>query len=434
MERLTPLSYAFLAAEDVDPSACLVIGSMAVLDGPAPSVEMVRELVAARLPSVPRYNQRVEPDRFGLRAPVWRDAPDLDLARHVTARTVPAPGGRAEVAALIAERMAERMDRDRPLWDITVCDGLPDGRWGLLSRVHHTLADGISGTGLYRVVFDSDAPESEPPPTPAGTAPGVTRRGLTATARGALALGTALWPVTREGLLGPLDGRRRYAWAEVGIAETAPVRRELGVTLNDLVLSAVAGGLRELLLDRGRQPDPHALRTLLPVSSRAPGTAGLPGNQVTLMLSMLPVEVDDPVERVLRVHERVAELRRSHEPEAGVALQTLAGLVPFPLLSRGLRWSLRLPQQQISTVTTNVPGPRTPLTCLGRPVRQLLPVVPIADRVRLGFAVLSYTDRLTFGISADAASTPDVDELAAKVASAWQSLLDARPAHARTGS
>jgi WS/DGAT/MGAT family acyltransferase len=426
MERLTPLSYAFLAAEDVDSTACLAIGSLAVLDGPAPHLDELRTVVASRLPTVPRYTQRVVPGRFGLRAPSWHAAPDLDIREHVTLRRVPAPGGREEVASLVAEVMAERMDRDRPLWDVALCDGLADGRWGVLSRVHHTLADGVSGTGLYRVVFDSEAGADAPPPTPPGTAPGVTGvtgRSLVAAARGALALGTALLPVTGEGLLGPLDGTRRYAWTEVGIAETAVVRRELGVTVNDLVLSAISGGLRELLLERGRQPDAHALRSLLPVSSRAPGTAGLPGNQVTLMLSMLPVELDDPVERVLQVHERVAGLRRAHEPEAGVVLQALAGLLPFPVLDRGLRWGLRLPQQQVSTVTTNVPGPRTPLTCLGRPVRQLLPVVPIADRVRLGFAILSYCDRLTFGITADGASTPDVDLLASKVAEAWGSVL-----------
>lgn len=423
MERLSPLSYAFLAAEDVDPTACLVIGSLAVLDGPAPRVEDLRELIASRLPTVSRYQQRVVPGRFGLRAPSWQATAGLDLRRHVVVRRVPAPGGRAEVAGLIADSMAERMERDRPLWDVTLCEGLADGRWGLLSRVHHTLADGVSGTGLYRVVFDSEAPADEPPPTPPGTAPGVTGRSLVAAARGVVELGAAMLPVTREGLLGPLDGTRRYAWTEVDIAETAVVRRELGVTVNDLVLGAISGGLRELLLERGRQPDAHALRTLLPVSSRAPGTAGVPGNQVTLMLSMLPVEIDDPVERVLQVHERVAGLRRAHEPEAGVALQALAGLLPFPVLDLGLRWGLRVPQQQVSTVTTNVPGPRTPLTCLGRPVRQLLPVVPIADRVRLGFAVLSYCDHLVFGITADGTSTPDVEVLAAKVAEAWRSVL-----------
>jgi diacylglycerol O-acyltransferase len=427
MERLSPLSYAFLAAEDIDPAACLVIGSMAVLDGPAPSVDEVRELVAARLPSVPRYRQRVVRSRFDLRAPAWVEAPGPDLAQHVMARAVPTPGGRAEVAELIAKAMAQRMDRTRPLWDISVCEGLADGQWGLLSRVHHTLADGVSGTGLYRMVFDSDGPAFEPPQTPSGAAPGVARQGVATTAlaaaRGTLALGAAVRPVSRAGLLGSLAGDRRYAWTEVSISASAGVRHDLGVTVNDLVLASVAGGLRELLLDRGRQPDPQSLRSLLPVSSRLPGTADLPGNQVTLMLSLLPVEVDDPVERVREAHERVARLRGAHEPEAGMALQAAATLLPFPVLRWFLRSALRLPQQQVATVTTNVPGPRAPMTCLGRHVRQLLPVVPIADRVRLGFAVLSYVDTLTFGITADAASTPDVEALAAGIGASWRAVV-----------
>lgn len=431
MERLSPLSYAFLAAEDADPAACLVIGSMAVIDGPMPSVEEVRDLVAERLPSVPRYTQRLEPSRFDLRAPGWVDVPDIDLSQHVTALAVPAPAGRTELAALTAELLSQRMDRSRPLWDITLCDGLPEGRWGLVMRVHHTLADGISGTGLYHVVFDSDGARDEPPPAPPRAAPGVTRQGLlrtvTSTARGALALGTAMWPTSSAGLLGPLDGNRRYAWVEVDIPSTTAVRHQLGVSLNDLVLAAIAGGLRELLLERGRQPDPHALRSLLPVSSRAPGTSGSPDNQVTLMLSLLPVEVADPLERVAAVHERVVALRASHEPEAGVAMQSLAGLLPFPLVKWGLRSIFSLPQQQVSTVTTNVPGPRSPLSCLGRPVRQLLPVVPIAERVQLGFAVLSYVDNLTFGITADAASSPDVEALADHIGASWEAVLDAAP-------
>jgi diacylglycerol O-acyltransferase len=427
MERLSPLSYAFLAAEDVDPAACLVIGSMAVLDGPAPSVDEVRELVAARLPSVPRYRQRVVRARFDLRAPAWAEAPGPDLAQHVMRRAVPTPGGRAEVAELIAETMARRMDRTRPLWDVSVCEGLADGQWGLLSRVHHTLADGVSGTGLYRMVFDSDGPASEPPPTPPGAAPGVARQGVATTAlaavRGTVALGAAVRPVSRAGLVGSLAGDRRYAWTEVSISASAEVRHELGVTVNDLVLASVAGGLRELLLDRGRQPDPQSLRSLLPVSSRRPGTADRPGNQVTLMLSLLPVEVDDPVERVREAHERVARLRGVHEPEAGMALQAAATLLPFPVLRWVLRSALRLPQQQVATVTTNVPGPRAPMTCLGRHVRHLLPVVPIADRVRLGFAVLSYVDTLTFGITADAASTPDVEAIASGIGASWRAVV-----------
>lgn len=431
MDRLTPLAYAFLAAEDVDPSASLVIGCTAVLDGPAPPVDDVRAVVAARLPTIPRYRERVVSARFDLRVPHWEPAPDVDLSWHVTGVRAPAPGGRAELAALVASTMADRMDRDRPLWDVTVCDGLEGGRWALLLRVHHALADGISGVGLLRLVLDHAGGTDEPPPVPERAAPGVTRWGAAATvrasARGMVALGAALAPVSRQGLLGALDGGRRYAWTEVDIPGTATVRRELGVSLNDLVLAAVAGGLRTVLLERGKQPDRHALRTLLPVSSRSRDAAASPDNQVTLMLSMLPVEVEDPLERVLEVHRRVARLRASHEPEAGLTLQSAAGLVPFPLLRWGLRWGLRLPQVQVSTVMTNVPGPRVPLHALGRPVRQLLPVVPIADRVRLGFAVLGYVDTLALGITADAGSTPDVDRIAEAVAEAWRAVIDAGP-------
>ncbi len=432
MERLTPLSYAFLAAEDVDPAACLVIGSMAVLDGPAPAVEEVRDVVAARLPSVPRYRERLSPSLLGLRPPGWVEATDLDLTRHVRAAVVPPPGGPAELAELTADLMARRMDRRQPLWDVTVCEGLDHGRWGLLSRVHHALADGVSGAGLHRIVLDSEAPATEPPPTPPRAAPGLSPTGVVSTAiasvRGALTLGTALWPARGEGLLGHLDGQRCYAWTSMSIGASAPARHDLGVTLNDLVLAAITGGLREFLLHRGRQPDQHAVRSLLPVSSRRPGTADRPGNQVTLMLPELPVEVDDPVDRVRAVHQRVSGLRRSHEPEAGVALQAAAGLLPFPLLRWGVRWGLRFPQQQIVTVTTNVPGPRAPLTCVGRPVQELLPVVPIADRVRIGFAVMSYVDTLTVGITADASAAADIDVLAAGVGASWQAVLDARPA------
>ena len=240
-----------------------------------------------------------------------------------------------------------------------------------------------------------------------------------------MALGTAIRPVAGGSLLGPLDGRRRYAWTQLGIAESADVRHALGVTLNDLVVAAVAGGLRELLLDRGEQPDPLALRSLLPVSARAPGAASTPDNQVTLMLSLLPVEIDDPVARVHAVHERVAALRARHEPEAGLAVQSAAGLVPFPLLRWGMRWGMWLPQRSVSTVTTNVPGPREPLWCLGRRVEHLLPYVPIADRVRVGFAVLSYAGTLSVGITADASSTPDLDALADGVRASWRAVLDA---------
>ena len=130
----------------------MVIGSLGMLPGPAPALDDLRALVEERLP--PRYRQRVRRSLLGLRAPGWEDEADFDVRRHVRRVAVPAPGGRAELAELMGRTMSERMDRDHPLWDITLCEGLEGGRWGLICRIHHALADGVSGTALLRVVYD----------------------------------------------------------------------------------------------------------------------------------------------------------------------------------------------------------------------------------------------------------------------------------------
>ncbi|WP_296607119.1 wax ester/triacylglycerol synthase domain-containing protein, partial [Nocardioides sp.] len=161
MERLTPLADAFLEVEDVDPAVSLAIGSLAVLDGPPPSYDEFLALVDARLPLVPRYRQRLRPVPLDLAAPAWVADDDFDLRHHVLRAAVPGPGGPAEVAELVATLMAPRMDRSRPLWECWLCEGLPDGRWAVLSRVHHCLADGVSGTDLYRLFLDL-TPEGRP--------------------------------------------------------------------------------------------------------------------------------------------------------------------------------------------------------------------------------------------------------------------------------
>jgi diacylglycerol O-acyltransferase len=431
MTRLDPLSYAFLAAEDVDPTACLVIGSVAVLDGPPPSLDELRAVVGERLAAVPRYRQRIRPDVLGLRPPRWEEDPSFDVSQHVLAAAVPSPGGPAELGELVSHLMTLRMDRAHPLWEVWRCEGLPDDRWAVVSRVHHTLADGVSGTALHRVLFD---PEGQPrddatvPSAPAPSAvPRLGRSGLLDTAvaavRGSAALGGALLPVHGSSLLGRLVGHRRYAWTQVDLRSAAAARELLGVTVNDLVLAAAAGGLRELLLHRGQRPDRQALRSLVPVSAHLTADAG-PGNEVTLMLMALPVDVEDPVERVRAVHERIVALRRSGEPEAGLALQSLARRLPFPVVGWVVRQALRVPQRQVSTVTTNVPGPRRPMSCLGREVRELLPYVPIADRVRVGIAVLSYAGTLCFGLTGDAAAAADLDVLAEGIRRSWADVLD----------
>ncbi len=331
MDRLTPLADAFLEVEDVDPAVSLAIGSLAVFDGPAPSHDEFLAMIDARLPLVPRYRQRLRQVPFDLAAPAWVADEEFDLRNHVLRAAVPGPAGPREIAALIAASMSPRMDRSRPLWECWLWEGLPGGRWAVLSRVHHCLADGVSGTDLYRLFLDP-APNASPlvpetpPPAPPETDTAFAARGLgelvgyparvasavgrlartpvrsagtaVQAARGLLDLSGAARPVQPSSLLGPIGADRRFTWVEASMAEVHDVRRRCGATVNDVALAAVAGGFRRLLLGRGEEPTARMVRSLVPVSTRAKGSESVTDNQVSLLLPYLPVDVADPLERV----------------------------------------------------------------------------------------------------------------------------------------
>ena len=458
MDRLTPLSDAFLEAEREDSKASLAIGSFAVFAGPAPPFEEFVRAIEERLPLVPRYRQKLRTTPFGLAAPAWVDDPDFDVRWHIRNTALPAPGGPAEIGRLLSRVMTQRMDRSRPLWEYWFCEGLPGGRWGLLSKLHHSLADGVSGTDLYRLVLDpspeprphlADEWQPAPPqstmsftaqafwdaariPAAAVRAIGValeTPRRLALltvqTAKGLLAITGALRPVDSSSLTGRLGGSRRYAWTTVSLSDVRTVRRQFNVTVNDVALTVATGAFRHLLLSRGEEPTAHAVRSLVPVSTRQPGAESIADNRVTLMLPYLPVDLADPRDRLVAVRERVRALRAAGEPEAGNSITTAAEYGLFPPVAMGIRLGLRLPQHQIATVTTNVPGPRETLYGLGCELEEILPYVPIADRVRIGVAMFSYRDALTFGITADYDSVPDIEVLADGIAKSMVELVEA---------
>jgi hypothetical protein len=178
-------------------------------------------------------------------------------------------------------------------------------------------------------------------------------------------------------------------------------------------------------MSRGEEPDAHSLRSLVPVSTREPGAESIPDNRVSLMLPYLPVDVADPVERLRVVRERIRGLRAHHEPEAGGTLTAAAEIGPFLPVSWGIRLGLWLPQRQIATVTTNVPGPPMTLYALGREAQAMLPYVPIADRVRIGVAMFSYRGTLTFGLTGDYDTSADLPVLADGISSSMAELLAA---------
>jgi diacylglycerol O-acyltransferase len=424
MEHLSPLDAAFLEIEDADPHVSLAIASVAVVEGPAPSQDEFLALLRSKLPVLPRARQKLVRTPLDLRTPAWEDDDSFDLAYHVRRTALPAPGGDEELCALVARIMGQRLDRDRPLWEYWVVEGLAHGRWAVLAKVHHCMADGVSGTMLYDVMYgDAPAPD-EPAESTSGLLSLLSTvvRAPWSIAGGLLSLAWSLLPAAASSLSGRIGSPRLYRVVRASLPEVKEIAHAFGVTVNDVVLAAVARAYRAVLLERGERPSPHSVRTMVPVSVR---TDRRMDNQISVRLTFLPVEADSAVEALSAAHDRFTALKSGHEAEAGQAFVGLAKYEPFAPLAWSLRFGAVLPQRSIVTVTTNVPGPRKPLRVLGRRIVEILPYVPIAIRIRTGIAVLSYADRLSIGITADRDSTPDVDVLAAALLQAISDLVSA---------
>lgn len=456
-DRLGALDAEFLHIEDG--IGHMHIAGACIFDGEPPAFSELEDLMASKLHLIPRYRQRVREVPFELGRPVWADDPHFDLRYHLRHTALPAPGDDAALCRLMGRVMSQPLDRDRPLWETWLVEGLEGGRWVLLFKVHHCLVDGISGVGLLTVLLDL-TPESvlgdpvswEPSPEPtaaqkvlgawsglASDASGQVRRAVGALRRpadagrnvvGAL-LGTARLgrelvttpPLSIDGSIGP---HRAWAFASASFDDVRRIRKAFGGTVNDVVLTAVTAGYAELLRHRGEEVDDAVVRTMVPVSTRREGAEGVPDNRVSLMLYELPVAVTDHVERLGVVQASMSALKASHMAEVGEIVTTLGDLAPPMVIGPLSRWIVgvlrRVPQRSITTVTTNVPGPQFPLYCLGREMLSYLPYVPITHGVRVATAILSYNGHLFFGVTGDAATAPDVDVLANSTAGAVEAL------------
>jgi WS/DGAT/MGAT family acyltransferase len=463
MDRLNPLDAVFVDAEDEDRHTSMAIASIAVFEGPPPSHDEFLAFLAGRLPAVPRYRQKLRTVPLRLGRPVWVDDPDFDLRYHVRRTALPAPGEDQQLAVLMGRVMSQRLDRDHPLWEYWAVEGLAGGRWALISKVHHCMVDGVSGTDLYRVIFDL-SPEPAPPsadertvgpePSPFRLAaraaadtvvlpvrealavggavagdPGRAVRQAAATARAATKLAPALWPAAGSSLSGQIGQQRRYTWARASLDDVKRIKRNLGGTVNDVVLAVISSGFRALLLARGEQPEAHMVRSLVPVSVRAPGEESIYENRVSAVLADLPVHIADPVERMTAVQAELQALKTAREALLGEALVGLGRYTPFPLASWWVRLLFGLPQREIVTVTTNVPGPQQPLYGMGRRLREIIPYVPIATTVRTGIAIFSYCGNVTFGITGDFTANPDLDVLAHGIEQGTTELVKAARRH-----
>jgi len=457
MERLSVLDAEFLHVEDG--VAHMHIAGVSVFGGPRPGLAELTAMMASKLHRIPRYRQRVRTVPFELGRPIWVDDPHFDLDYHVRHTALPEPGDDLALRRLTARLMAQELDRDRPLWELWLVEGLEGGRWALISKVHHCMVDGVSGVDLLSIVLDADPAVELPAPEPwtpapepsgaakvldawsglAGDAAGLVRQ-LPAALRDPLgALGrlrdtgsgllrfaehlTTTTPTSLEGAIGP---HRAWAHASVPLQTIRDIRTKVDATLNDVVLGVVAGAYRELLLHRGEDADTTVLRSLVPVSVRAPDAHGVLDNRVSAILLELPVHLADPLARIQLVHEDMARLKGSHMSDAGELVVRLGDLAPpmvvGPLMRAATRLLAQAPQRSVNTVTTNVPGPQVPLYCLGREMEAYYPYVPLSHGVRVGTAILSYNGQLAFGITGDHDTAPDVDILADAIPEGFAAL------------
>jgi diacylglycerol O-acyltransferase / wax synthase len=448
--RMSALDASFLDVEDA--VSHMHIGSVGIFEGPAPQPQELREMVLGKLALVPRYRQVVRFVPFGAGRPVWVDDAHFNLDYHLRRSALPAPGGEAELRRLVGRVMSQRLDRHKPLWEMWAIEGLERERWALLSKIHHCMVDGVAGSDLLTVLLDSEpapapAPAQawRPQPAPSGAelvvrgvaanlgapfemvrpllAPReLARRGQDA-ARGLLRMSSVLAPPPPSSLNGALGPNRRWSWARAQLSDAKTVRAALGGTVNDVVLAAITGGFRELLGTRG-EPVDRVVRTLVPVSVRAAGERGAYNNRVSAMFAELPVGIADPRRRLDSIRAQMADLKHSREAVAGEVLTSLAGFAPPLLLALAERLGTRVPQHNVNTVTTNVPGPQRPLYAGGRRMLESFPYVPLGGHVRVGVAIFSYDGALTFGVTGDYDTAPDLDVLCKGIERAMAELVE----------
>ena len=443
--RLTALDASFLTAES--PTAHMHVGWAARFDPPEsgtpPSFAELRDHIAARLCRAPRYRQRLAPVPLGLCAPEWVDAEDFDIDRHVVRCDATDLGEAIETA------LSMPLSRAHPLWEVWVCDNLDDGRLTLVGKVHHCMVDGLAAVELGALLLDPT--EAPPAGEPDGWAPvrapapfellargardrlrnaadlaGLPARLLSAPGRAVAdarrvvhALGSAGRPARPHGVLNePISPLRHLGVLSRELDDLLTIKRRFGVSVNDVLLAACAGGMRRFLLRRGLEPE--ALKTMVPVSVREGNGAEL-GNRISFVFAPLPCDRPDRLDRLMTVHAAMRRHKTGGASRGGEAVLDALRLAP-PLVQRAATRVVSSPRT-FNLVVSNIPGPRIPLYMRGCRMIEAFPVVPLADRHALSIGFTTLAGRACFGLYADREALPDVDDLAREIDSELDGLL-----------
>src|SRR6478735_6086228 len=456
-DRLSAVDATFLAQERAN--SHMHIGAVLLLEGPAPAYDDFLTHIRSRLHLVARYRHKLAFPPLETGRPIWIDDPSFNLEYHVRHTALPHPGSEQQLRALAARVHSQRLDRAKPLWELWLVQGLENNRFALISKTHHALVDGVSGVDLMTVLFDLTpvpqiAPhEGEPwaaQPVPSALA--LAARGIKGLvklpfdmAAGALSaathpassldevkealegIGEVAWaglnPAPDTPLNVPIGPHRRLSFVRNDLADFKLVKNVLGGTVNDVVLSVVAGGLRTWLRARGVRTEGLELRALVPVSVRTKDDHGDLGNRIVVMRGPLPVYVEDPVARLRVVRQAMDGLKESKQAVGAAAISGLEALAPPTILAQASR--LQFSTRLFNLLVTNVPGPQFPLYVLGRELLDLFPIAFLPENQALAIAIMSYNGGMDFGLLGDYDALQDIEDLGEALRVSLAELVDA---------
>lgn len=456
-ERLSPQDATFLHLEDA--GAYMHVASLLLFAGESPTQDELRAHVETRLPLVPRFRQKLGFVPFGQGRPVWIDDPHLNLDYHVRATALPPPGSEDQLKTLAGRVVSQRLDRNKPLWELCLIQGLEGDGFGLLAKSHHCLVDGVSGVDITTVLFDLEPEPAAraaagaawlPRPQPSraqllgdalieravdpreivnglrkalGTPRDyVVRVGDALAGIGAVAK-AGFSPAPHTALNVQIGAHRRFAWSRAQLATFKAIKDALGGSVNDVVLAVVTGGLRSFLERRGEGVAGLELKAMVPVSVRAEPERGALGNHVAAMMAPLPVYEEDPAQRLRIIRAAMAGLKESKQAVGAQVLTELTGFANPTILGQAARLQAR--QRFFNVVVTNVPGPQFPLYLLGREMVDLFPIAPLSKNQAVAIAVMSYNGLLNFGLLGDYDAMHDLEALASDLDAATGELARA---------
>jgi WS/DGAT/MGAT family acyltransferase len=461
MQRLGGLDSAFLYFET--PTMHMHVGGLMLVDpstAPRPyAFADYRDYVERRLPRVPAFRRKLATVPLNLGKPAWVEDPDFDLDYHLHRATVAAPGGDRETAELVGDILSRQMDRSRPLWEMWVVEGRADGLIGIVSKVHHSSIDGITGANMMAELFDFEADTESPAPADTweperrpsdvemvGRAaidwvkrpvsivklmPGtVMSVGKLANRRGRGAAGMpAPFRAPRTSFNATVTAHRSVAYTDVKLEDIKTIKNAFGVKVNDVVMAVCSGALRSYLADRDELPD-RSLIAAIPISvhDRSEGVEGT--TKISIMFSSLASDIDDPTERLRYIAEVNEGAKVDHELVGASMLQDWAEHAAPNTFSLAARMysSLRLANRHPvvhNLVISNIPGPPIPLYFNGARLKVLHPLGPVMDGAGLNVTVLSNMDSIGFGFIACKELMPELWDLSDALPGAVDELLKA---------